>query len=47
MVLAYDGRQATHDIDVAILSPHEARIVRDLAKKSGGRTRLGRGLIER
>jgi len=33
MVLAYNARQATHDIDVAILSPREARIVRDLAKK--------------
>ena len=33
MVLAYNARQATHDVDVAILSPREARIVRDLAKK--------------
>ena len=33
MVLAYNARQATHDVDVAILSLREARIVRDLAKK--------------
>lgn len=31
MVLAYDARPATHDVDVLILSPKEARITRDLA----------------
>lgn len=33
MVLAYDARPATHDVDVLILSPKEARITRDLAMK--------------
>ena len=31
MVLAYDARLSTHDIDAFILSPKEARIVRNLA----------------
>jgi len=31
MVLAYEARLSTHDIDVFILLPKEARIVRDLA----------------
>ena len=33
MVLAYNARLATHDIDVFILSPKEARIVRDFAQQ--------------
>jgi len=33
MVLAFDARQSTHDVDVVILNPREARVVRDLAKK--------------
>jgi len=32
MVLAYDARQSTCDIDVVILAPHEAQRVRALAK---------------
>ncbi|MDD2922902.1 MAG: DUF6036 family nucleotidyltransferase [Anaerolineales bacterium] len=31
MVLAFGARQSTHDIDAVILSPSEARIVRNLA----------------
>ena len=31
MVLAFGARQSTRDVDVVILSPREARIVRDLA----------------
>jgi len=31
MVLAYQARLATHDVDVAILSPKEARKVREMA----------------
>jgi predicted nucleotidyltransferase len=33
MVLAYGARQSTHDVDVVILQPREARIARELAKK--------------
>jgi hypothetical protein len=33
MVLAYGARAATHDVDVLILSPKEARITRELAGK--------------
>lgn len=33
MVLAYNARPATHDIDVLILSPKEARIARRLARQ--------------
>ena len=33
MVLAYDARQSTRDIDVVILAPREAHRVRTLAKK--------------
>nr|MBI2905541.1 nucleotidyltransferase [Chloroflexota bacterium] len=32
MVLAFNARQSTRDVDVAILLPREARIVRELAK---------------
>ncbi len=32
MVLGYDARQSTHDIDALILSPPEARIVREWVK---------------
>jgi len=32
MVLAYDARQSTRDIDVVILAPHETQRVRALAK---------------
>jgi len=35
MVLAYDARQSTRDVDVLIRFPREARIVRDLAKQVG------------
>lgn len=31
MVLAYEARLSTHDVDVFILLPEEARIVRDIA----------------
>lgn len=33
MVLAYNARLATHDVDVLIVSPKEARLVRGLAKQ--------------
>ncbi len=33
MVLAYDARPSTRDVDAAILSPREARVVRELARK--------------
>lgn len=33
MVLAYNARLATHDVDVFILSPEEARIVRDFSQQ--------------
>ena len=33
MVLAYNARLATHDVDVFILSPKEARIARTLAQQ--------------
>ena len=33
MVLAYGTRQSTHDVDVVIVKPHEARVARELAKK--------------
>ncbi len=33
MVLAYNARLATHDVDVFILSPKEARIVRGFAQQ--------------
>jgi predicted nucleotidyltransferase len=33
MVLAFDARQSTHDVDVAVVLPREARIVRELAKR--------------
>lgn len=33
MVLAYDARQSTHDVDVVILSPEEVRIARQLAEQ--------------
>jgi predicted nucleotidyltransferase len=33
MVLAYEARLSTHDVDVLIRSPREARIVRELAKR--------------
>ncbi len=33
MVLAYDARQSTRDVDVVILAPREAHRVRTLAKK--------------
>jgi hypothetical protein len=33
MVLAYNARQATHDVDVVILSPKEAQIARKLAQR--------------
>ena len=32
MVLAYGARQSTHDVDVVILKPREARMTRELAK---------------
>lgn len=35
MVLAYDARQSTRDVDVLIRFPREARIARDLAKQVG------------
>lgn len=35
MVLAYNARPATHDVDVLIVSPKEARIVRWLAQQVG------------
>ena len=31
MVVAYGARQSTHDVDVAILAPREAQVVRQLA----------------
>jgi len=37
MVLAYAARLSTHDVDAAILSPKEARIVRALAKEVAGK----------
>lgn len=33
MVLGYDARQSTRDVDAVILSPAEARLVRNLVKK--------------
>ena len=33
MVLLYNARPATHDVDVMILSPRQAKIVRDLAQQ--------------
>ena len=33
MVLAYEARLSTHDVDVLIRSPREARIVRELAQR--------------
>jgi len=33
MVLAYEARQSTRDVDVVILSPAEARLVRNLVKR--------------
>ena len=33
MVLGYDARQSTRDVDVVILSPAEAKLVRNLVKK--------------
>ena len=33
MVLAYGARLATHDVDVFVFSPKEARIVRDFARQ--------------
>ncbi len=35
MVLEYGARQSTRDVDVVILSPREAHIVRSLAEKVG------------
>jgi hypothetical protein len=34
MVLGYDARQSTRDVDAVILSPAEAKLVRNLVKKS-------------
>jgi hypothetical protein len=33
MVLGYDARQSTRDVDVVILSPAEAKLVRNLVKR--------------
>jgi hypothetical protein len=33
MVLGFDARQSTRDVDVVILSPEEARLVRELARQ--------------
>ena len=33
MVLAFEARLSTHDVDVFIRSPQEARIVRELARR--------------
>jgi hypothetical protein len=33
MVLAYNARPATHDVDVYVLSPKEARLARELAQQ--------------
>jgi predicted nucleotidyltransferase len=33
MVLLYNARQSTRDVDAAIISPREARLVRDYARK--------------
>lgn len=33
MVLGFDARQSTKDVDVVILEPKEARLVRDLARQ--------------
>jgi hypothetical protein len=33
MVLGYAARQSTRDVDVVILSPAEAKLVRNLVKK--------------
>jgi len=33
MVLAYEARQSTRDVDVVIMSPAEARLVRNLVKR--------------
>ena len=34
MVLGYDARQSTRDVDAVILSPAEEKLVRNLVKKS-------------
>jgi len=36
MVLGYDARQSTRDVDAVILSPAETRLVRNLVKKDRG-----------
>ena len=36
MVLAFEARLSTRDVDVFIRSPREARIVRELAKRVAG-----------
>ena len=36
MVLAFGARQSTRDVDIVILLPHEARIVRDIAAQVAG-----------
>src|SRR6266487_288490 len=36
MVLAYGTRQSTRDVDVLIIAPRDARLVRDLAKIVAG-----------
>lgn len=33
MVLAYNARLSTHDVDAIVLSPRQARVVRDLAQQ--------------
>jgi flagellar biogenesis protein FliO len=33
MVLGYNARQATHDVDALIVKPRTAQLVRDLAKR--------------
>lgn len=33
MVLGYDARQSTRDVDAVILSPAEAKLIRNLVKK--------------
>jgi hypothetical protein len=33
MVLGFDARQSTRDVDVIILSPEEKRLVRELARQ--------------
>lgn len=39
MVLAYSARLSTRDVDVAILSPKEARLVRELARQIANKRR--------